>query len=179
MTTALLVIDLQRALCEGRWAMHGIADVLDRVHDLAARARAAGAPVVFIQHQSADGPLVVDSEGWQLSPELTVHPGDWRVNKRHGDGFLRTDLHARLQACGVTEVLLCGAQSDFCVSATAQGALSHGNAVTLVADAHATLANGVLSAEQIVAHVNATVPQMDSYGPRVRALPCADIGFAA
>lgn len=178
MTTALLVIDLQRALCEGRWAMAGIDGVLARVNTLTARARAAGAPVAFIQHQSSEGPLMPGGDGWPLSPQLTVHPGDWRVDKRHGDAFLRTDLHARLQAAGVTEVLLCGAQSDFCVSATAQGALSHGYAVTLVADAHTTLANDVLSAEQIVAHVNATVPQLDSYGPRTRALPCDAVRFA-
>lgn len=177
MTAALLVIDLQRALCEGRWAMAGIADVLTRVNALAARARAAGTPVAFIQHQSTEGPLMQDSDGWRLAPQLDVHPGDWRVDKRHGDAFLRTDLHARLQAAGVTEVWLCGAQSDFCVSATAQGALSHGYAVTLVADAHATLANGVLSAEQIVAHVNATVPQLDSYGPRTQAVRCADLSW--
>lgn len=177
MTTAVLVIDLQRALCEGPWAMPGVGAVIERVNALTERARAAGAAVVLIQHQADDSPMAQGSEGWQLAPALVAQPGDWRVDKRTCDAFLRTDLHTRLQAAGVDHVVVCGAQSDFCVSATAQGALSHGHGVTLVADAHTTLGNGVLSAEQIISHVNATVPNWDNYGPRAAALPAAEVAF--
>jgi hypothetical protein len=68
MTTALLVIDLQTTLCVGQWAVHGAQDLIGRVNAVSRKARAAGAPVVFIQHED-DHPLMRHgSEGWQLAP---------------------------------------------------------------------------------------------------------------
>jgi hypothetical protein len=55
--------------------------------------------------------------------------------------------------------------------------LAHGFAVTLVSDGHTTLDNGVLSAAQISAHHNTTLAHVDSYGPRVRLLPAAEVAF--
>ncbi|MFM2066240.1 MAG: hypothetical protein RLZZ584_1149 [Pseudomonadota bacterium] len=67
MTTALLIIDVQQALCSGRWACHEVDQVITRINAVAARARAAGAPVVLIQHESQDGPLDHGSSGWRLA----------------------------------------------------------------------------------------------------------------
>ena len=39
MTTALLIIDVQRALCSGEWAAFDIERVLERINALGARAR--------------------------------------------------------------------------------------------------------------------------------------------
>ena len=49
--------------------------------------------------------------------------------------------------------------------------------VTLVADAHSTVDNSVLSAAQISAHHNATFTSMSSFKPRVAVISAADISF--
>jgi nicotinamidase-related amidase len=50
MTTALLIIDMQHALCCGGDAAFGIEPVIDKVNALSSRARVFASPVILIQH---------------------------------------------------------------------------------------------------------------------------------
>jgi nicotinamidase-related amidase len=175
MSQALLVIDVQHDLCNGRWAMSGIEHVIPRINAVIAKARAAGAPVVFVQHENEQ--LVPGSPAWQLDARLDAREGDLRVRKATSDSFHNTVLQAELDARGVDALVVTGLQSDFCVDATVRRALALGYPITLVADGHATMDNDVLGAAQIVAHHNTTLANMDSYGPRarVRTVPAAEV----
>lgn len=175
MKSALLIIDVQRALCTGQWAVFDVDRVVERINQVAANARAAGAPVIFIQHDEAGGPLQFGSEGWQLDARLAQRPEDLRLRKTASDSFHRTDLQATLQSLGVEKLFVCGLQSEFCVDSTVRGALARGYPVVLVADAHSTLDNGVLTAAQISAHHNATLANLDSFGPRVTTTAAAQV----
>lgn len=167
MTSALLIIDVQTALCTGKWSAFDIDNVVDRINAVSGRARIAGIPVVLIQHEEDEGPLHFGTEGWELYERLAVQPADIRIRKTGSDSFYRTELHSVLQARGINNLVVCGLQSEFCVDSTIRGALALGYPVTLVADGHSTLDNGVLSAAQISAHHNATLANLGSYGPRV------------
>jgi nicotinamidase-related amidase len=46
MSAALLVIDVQQALCAGRYAAFEIGAVIERINAIGAKARAAGLPVI-------------------------------------------------------------------------------------------------------------------------------------
>jgi nicotinamidase-related amidase len=179
MSTALLIIDVQRALCSGEWAAFDIARVLARINALGARARAAGVPVVLIQHEEDAGPLRADSEGWQLADGLETAAGDLRLRKTTPDSFHRTGLQRLLAERGVDARAVCGLQSDFCVDTTVRRALALGFHVSLAADAHTTLDNGVLTAAQITAHHNATLAQMTGFGPRMAVVPAAEVPLEA
>ncbi|MGW5653924.1 isochorismatase family protein [Streptomyces humi] len=73
--TALLVIDMQRALLKGA---HDGEACLARVAGLAARARAADVPVVYLRQRLADVPI----EWLEVHPALTPRPGDVVLDKR-------------------------------------------------------------------------------------------------
>lgn len=178
MKSALLIIDMQEALCTGPWAAHDIGQVVARVNGLSQAARAAGMPVVFIQHEEAEGPLVADSPGWQVHAGLLMQPPDIRVRKAACDSFHKTPLHATLQALRVDRLVVCGLQTEFCVDSTVRGALAHGYPVTLVADGHSTLDNGVLTAPQVIAHHNATLAHVGSFGPRVSVVAAQQVRWA-
>jgi nicotinamidase-related amidase len=175
MKTALLIIDVQRGLCTGEWSMFDIEPVIERINALSGKARAAGAPVIFIQHEEEDGPLQFGAEGWQLDDRLQADPSDLRLRKKTPDSFHRTELQSLLQERGITSLVVCGLQSDFCVDSTTRRALSLGYPVTLAADAHSTIGNGVLSAAQITAHHNITLANIQSFGQRVTAIAAGDI----
>ena len=170
MTTAVLVIDVQSVLCTGANAAFDITGVIDRINAIGAKARAVGAPVVFIQHEEAEGPFKLGCDGWQLASGMETRSDDIRVRKTTPDSFNRTELQALLQARGITQLAICGLQSDFCVDTTVRRALALGYEVVLVADAHSTVDNGVLSAVQIIAHHNTTLSNITSFGPRVRLI---------
>lgn len=177
MSAALLVIDVQRLLCEGRWAVHDAAGVIARINTLSRRAREAGVPVIVVQHEEAGGPMARGSEGWQLAAGLETAPSDTLVGKATCDSFHKTQLGALLEAKGVRTLVVCGMQTDFCVDTTVRRALALGYGITLVTDAHSTLGNGVLEAPQIIAHHNATLANIDSFGPRVRPVPATEVRF--
>lgn len=175
MKSALLIIDVQRALCAGEYAAFAADRVIDRINAVSGKVRAAGAPVIIIQHEEAGGPLAHGTDGWQLADGLDAVPGDIRLRKQATDSFHQTPLHAVLQELGVTNLLICGMQSEFCVDTTTRRALALGYPVTLVADGHSTMDNSVLSAAQIASHHNVTLANITSFGPRVRAVAAGAI----
>lgn len=177
MSTALLIIDVQQALCSGEHATFDAAGTVERINQVSARARAAGVPVVLIQHEAASGPFAHGSPGWALAQGLDVQPADSRVRKTTPDSFHGTTLPTLLQSHGVRHLVVCGMQSDFCVDTTTRRALAQGYPVTLVSDGHTTVANGVLSAAQITAHHNTTLANISSFGPRVTLVPAAQVRF--
>ncbi|MDM8348732.1 cysteine hydrolase family protein [Pseudomonas sp. sp1636] len=175
MTTALLIIDVQQALCTGAEAAFDIDRVIARINRVAEQARAAGLPIVLLQHEESHGSLRFGTQGWQLAEGLVTSPDDLRMRKSTPDSFLRTDLNQRLQEWQITRLLICGLQSDYCVDTTTRRALALGYEVVLVADAHSTVDNGVLCAAQITAHHNATLANITSFGARAVVVPAADV----
>jgi nicotinamidase-related amidase len=175
-TTALLIIDMQRALCSGEEAAFGIDNVIEKINALSARAREAGSPVILIQHDEDEGPLQFGSVGWALADGLCTVAEDIRLRKRTPNSFHQTELHQLLQDRGVSRVIICGLQTEFCVDTTVRQALPLGYGVTLAADAHST-ADGALRAEQVIAHHNRTLRWMTSYGPRMEVKPAAEVAF--
>ena len=174
MKSAVLVIDVQRSLCTGQWAMFDVERVIDRINAVVAKARAAGAPVLWIQHED-DGPLAHGSDGWLLDTRLAVRPDDVRLRKTATDSFHRTELHAWLQSRGIDRLIVCGLQSDFCVDSTIRRALALGYPVVLVSDAHSTIDNGILTAAQISAHHTATLANIESFGVRVTPVAAGEL----
>lgn len=154
--TAVLVIDVQRGLfCAGPSPFEAEA-VVARINAVTAKARAAGAPVIFVQHdgEPCGEDVVPFTEGWKLHPELQVQPGDLVIRKTTCDAFYGTVLEAELWSRGITTLLLMGYATDFCVDATLRSAASKDFSVVVVADAHTTSDNPVLKAEVVRQHHN-------------------------
>ena len=175
--SAVLVIDVQQGLCEGEGRAWESDRVIACINLVTQRARAGGAPVIFIQHESGSGYLTHGSAQWQLAAGLHAAPQDLRVRKTTPDTFLRTDLQEILQRHGVTHLVICGMHSEFCVDSTTRRALALGFAVTLVEDGHTSAGNAGLSARQVIAHHNATLTNIASFGSRAHAIPGEDIRF--
>jgi nicotinamidase-related amidase len=179
MHTALLVIDVQQALCSGEYKAFESERVIERINSVARRARSVGAPVIMVQHESQGGPLDFGTEGWRLANGLDVLATDILLRKKATDSFHQTELHAILQDRGIKDLVICGLQSEFCVDTTTRRALALGYPVVLVADGHSTLNNSVLSASQISAHHNETLANISSFGPRAKAVLASEVRIEA
>ncbi len=178
MPTAVLVIDVQQELCEGPETPWAIDRTIANINAVTARARAAGVPVVFIQHEGTGGYLTFGSPGWQLERRLVVADDDLRLRKTATDAFHRTDLESLLRSRGVTELVICGIHTEFCVDTTTRRALALGFPVTLVADGHSSAGHPGLSGEGTVRHHNHVLANITSFGPRARPVPASDVTFA-
>jgi len=178
MNSALLVIDVQRALFEGEPRPFEADAVVARINALALRARASGVSVVFIQHEGPGSPLEFECAGWQLASSLDVRPGDHFVRKTSPDSFLGTSLQQLLEALQVTRIVVCGYACEFCVDTTIGRAAALGYSVTLASDAHTTHEKEHASAAAIRAHENATLPEITSFGPRIEAVASFEVDYA-
>jgi nicotinamidase-related amidase len=175
MRTALLIIDVQQGLCEGEHDAFESQQVIARINQVSRKARAAGGLVIFIQHESTSGYLAYGSSAWRLANGLVVEPTDLRIRKTTPDSFHRTELEDALKQHVIDSLVICGMHTEFCVDTTARRALALGYPVVLVEDAHTTEANAHLSAPQIIAHHNATLTNISSFGPRVRTVTADDL----
>jgi nicotinamidase-related amidase len=144
--TALIVIDLQKGLA-GLVPAPIFAPVVERSRALADAFRARGLPVVLVSADGiAPGRTEQPSRLRDLPPgfadvvdELDPQPGDIRVTKQTWGAFAHSDLAARLEALGVTQVVVTGVATGSGVESTARQAYEAGFNVTLAIDAMADL----------------------------------------
>ena len=101
---ALLVIDVQNEYFTGDMPIeYPSVDIsLPNIVQAMAAARAAGVPVIVVQHDAPEASPIFakGSDGWQLHPQVAAFAADHRINKTMGSAFAGTDLRAWLDSHG-------------------------------------------------------------------------------
>ena len=176
-SSALLIIDVQIGLVELMSAeVQGRA--LPKIKALLTEARASGIPVIYIQHDGAEGhPLETRTEGWELYPSVKPADGECVIRKRESDSFFGTTLQQELEKRGIAHLIVAGAMTEYCVDTTCRRATSLGYDVTLAGDAHLTRNNEVLTAANIIAHHNLVLNDFGAGEHVVRIKPTDEIVF--
>jgi nicotinamidase-related amidase len=137
--STLVIIDAQNEYLDGKLALPGIAAALDALGRLLAKARAAGAPVVHVQHKGRAGGLFdLDAHGGAIIDQVRPAGTESVVAKPLPNAFAQTDLDATLKKIGRTQLVIAGFMTHMCVSSTARAALDLGYKATVAADAAAT-----------------------------------------
>jgi nicotinamidase-related amidase len=176
MKSALIIIDVQRGYFDAEPRPADADVVLARINNLSSRARNLGVPIVFVQHETD---FEFGSPGWALEQQLQEEPNDHKIRKTTPDSFLRTNLGELLSTFGISRVIVCGYATEFCVDTTIRRAAALGYEVTIAADAHTTDDKPHASAAQIREHNNATLSNLTSFGPKIRAVSSSDIELDA
>lgn len=175
MKTALLVIDAQVGLLDGAYRADA---VLEAIAVALTRARAAGAPVVFLRHGHASyAPLMAGAATWEIHPRVAPAPGERVIDKTASDGFWETDLQQVLEGEGVERIVVAGLQTEFCVDATCRAALSRDFDVILIADGHTT-GDAVTDAATTIRHHAYALTHLAHPRRSVVARAAAELDFA-
>jgi len=150
----LLVVDVQVGVMSESWDSERIIVNVARAGE---RARAEDVPVVWVQH--SDEELPYGTPQWQWVPELVPAQDEPQIHKKYNSAFEQTDLEKELAQLGATHVALAGASTNWCIRATAYGALDLGYDLTLIEDAHTTstmeLDNGTkIEASNVIDELN-------------------------
>lgn len=172
---ALLVVDVQHDVVGGAYRRD---DVVGAIAGLVERSRAAGVPVVWVQH--SDEGLRAGSAGWEFVPELVPAEGEALVAKAFGDSFEGTDLERVLAERGAGHLIVCGAETDACIRSTIHGAFTRGYDVTLVGDAHTSGDKtewGAPAVADVVAHTNLYWRFQSAPGRNAAVVDACDITF--
>ena len=177
--TALVVVDVQVGVVADAWEAPRVIQNLARAVE---RARAQGVPVIWVQHSNHEMPL--GSPQWQWVPELVPAVGEPLIPKAYNSAFEQTEFEATLARLGATHIVLAGAASNWCIRATAYGALDRGYDLTLVSDAHTTrtmeLSDGTkIDAEVVINDLNLTMTWLGYPGRRNTTAKAEDLVFNA
>jgi nicotinamidase-related amidase len=152
-TSALVLIDLQKGILARDAAPRPTSQVVAGARGMAAKFRAAGAPVVWVTvnwaADYADALKTPVDEAMPRPPggfppgfaelaEGLAEPGDLQVVKRQWGAFYGTDLDLLLRRRGVETIALGGIATNFGVESTARAAWEHGYALVVLEDLCAT-----------------------------------------
>jgi nicotinamidase/pyrazinamidase len=168
-TTALIVVDVQNDFAdpEGSLSVKGGDAIIQTVNREIEMAATVGAQVVATQdwhpestpHFAKDGGIwpvhcVADTWGSALHPDLALPEDAPRIHKGANgeDGYsgftmrdptsgeeIPTELDALLRDRGITDVVVVGLATDYCVSATALDAARLGYGTSVLTDAIASV----------------------------------------
>ncbi|ORM65475.1 cysteine hydrolase [Pantoea rodasii] len=171
---ALLIIDMQHGLFFAPQQPFAAEITLANVNILIEHARGKNIPIFAARHTGPEGsPFAENSPLTQLIPQMAINAErDAMFVKRYPNCFRDTTLLASLQQAGIEELVIVGMKTEFCVDTTCRAAADLGFRVTLISDAHTTVDNGQISAQQIIAHHNQTLA-----GPFVQLATAADYPF--
>ena len=173
----LLVVDVQVGVMRNAWDAPRI---IKNISIAVEKARELDIPVIWVQH--SDDELVYDSPDWHLVPELSPAEGEIQIQKHFNSSFEQTSLEETLAQFGVTHIVLVGAATNWCIRATAYGALDRGYDLTLIKDAHTTetleLGNGIrIEAVNIVRELNIAMTWLSYPGRTNRTVSVEDVVF--
>jgi maleamate amidohydrolase len=139
---ALFIIDFQNGFKDP--ALFGTKEVIQAIaltEGLLKAARDADIPVVYSRHMFAKGgsdlgifgrksphqaSLTEDHPFSHIVEELSPHPEDIIVRKRHPSPFFASDLAGLLRLRGIDTAIITGCSTSGCVHATVVDAMSHG-----------------------------------------------------
>lgn len=175
--SALVVVDVQVGVVAEAGDVSG---QIEHIALAVRKARDAGVPVVWVQHD--DEELPKGSAEWQWVPALVPQPEDVRVYKNFNSSFERTTLESELAARGVSHIVLCGAVTSWCIRATAYGALERGYDLSLIGDAHIAktmpMGNGeAVEARDIVREFNVVMQWVAYPGRKNRVVKAEELAF--
>ena len=154
---ALLVIDVQNEYFTGGLPIEypPVGTSLPNIGLAMDTARAAGVPVIVVQHDAPENSPVFakGSQGWQLHPVVAERQADHRINKIMASVFTGTDLAEWLSAKAIDTLTVVGYMTHNCDASTIYHASHQGLNVEFLADATGALpyenAAGKVSAEEI------------------------------
>jgi nicotinamidase-related amidase len=175
---ALAVVDVQVGVMREAWEA---ARVIGNIARAVARARAQGVPVIWVQHTNNE--LVRGSPQWQWVPDLVPAAGEPLVHKRFNSAFEQTSFEDELARLGATHIVLAGAETNWCIRATAYGALERGYDLTLIDDAHTAtpidLGNGVqIEVANVIRDLNIAMKWLEYPGRKNGIASAAAADFA-
>lgn len=108
---------------------------------------------------------------WELLDDLEIDPNDVHIDKYANDVFYCSELQKKLDLLAVTELVITGCATDFCVESTIQSAVSKDYNVTIIEDGHTTGNRPSLRAHQVIDHYNWVWKNMIPTKGKIEVLP--------
>lgn len=156
-TTALLIIDVQNDYFPGgRMELAGSDAAVALLGELLGEFRRKDVPVVHVRHVATKPGatfFLPETDGALIHARVRPEAGETVVVKHFPNSFRGTDLHATLQAAGITRLVIAGMMTHMCVDTTVRAAFDLGYECVVIGDCCATRTLALNGATVAAEHV--------------------------
>lgn len=139
----LLIIDVQTALCNKHPVDENV--MINNIQKLINGCRKQDIEVIYIRHH--DDELLLNTASWQIDSRIAPKKDDKIFEKEYNSAFKNTGLDAYLKKQGITDLLIVGMQSEYCIDTSIKVAFELGYNVTVVKNATTTFDNDLISGQ--------------------------------
>lgn len=133
--TALLIIDVQRALFTRPTPVYMDKRMIEVINSLVDLAHLYHVPVIYIQH-SNQSILKEGTDGFKLHPGLKPGPEDMNIIKKQGNAFQGTTLQSIMESRSLENLIVTGMVTQGCIRATSLGGVELGYNMFLIKGGH-------------------------------------------
>ncbi|MBX2830439.1 MAG: isochorismatase family protein [Rhodospirillales bacterium] len=108
--TALIVLDVQKAIDDPRWKSKNNPGYADVIAKLLAKFRAANLPVIHVRHEEANpaSTFYANGPGQPFKDQATPMDGETIITKSVNCAFIGTELETHLRDRGITRLIFTG-----------------------------------------------------------------------
>lgn len=142
MKQGLLLIDIQNDYFPGgKYELEAPEKAAEETAKVLKYFRERNLPIFHICHINTSlnaAFLKPNSVGTEFFKTVAPKENETKIIKHSPDSFLKTNLKEKLEAKGITHLVVCGMMTHMCVDTTVRAAAKYGYDVTLISDACAT-----------------------------------------
>ncbi|SHK25328.1 Nicotinamidase-related amidase [Clostridium cavendishii DSM 21758] len=150
---ALLVVDVQNALVSGN--PFAREEIISNIETLIKVCRDNGIEVIYIQHGDAvGGELEPKTDGWKIYDKVAPKVNETVINKNYNSAFKETSLKNYLDDKGISELIITGMQTEYCIDTTCKVAFEYGFKLIIPEKTNTTFDNGKIKAKDVYEHYN-------------------------
>lgn len=149
----LLVVDTQELVVTKE--LYHYEQFIENVQLLLKTAREKQTEVIYIRHDDGFGfELTKGAKGFPIIREFQPRPGEVIFDKFVNSAFRDTGLVEYLRSKKEQQVMIVGAQTDYCIDATVKCGFEHGFEMIIPAGCNTTTDNEFMTGEQTYRYYN-------------------------
>lgn len=153
---ALLIIDVQNELIHSN--PYNKENVIENIKSLIYTSRKNNVEIIYVQHTSlVDSPYSKGRYSWEIYNDVKPSEVDTIFYKNYNSAFYKTSLHDYLQRKNISNLILTGLQTEYCMDATVKSAFDLGYTIYIPEESNTTFNNEFLSGENLYKFYNYTI----------------------
>ncbi|MGL5415979.1 MAG: cysteine hydrolase family protein [Clostridium sp.] len=152
----LLVIDVQNELIHSN--PYNKENVIENIKSLIHTSRKNKVEIIYVQHTSlVNSPYSKGIYTWEIYKDVIPDKNDTIFYKNYNSAFYKTTLHEYLQEKNISNLILTGLQTEYCMDATLKSAFDLGYKIYIPEESNTTFDNEFLSGENLYKFYNYTI----------------------
>lgn len=138
--TACLIVDVQQSVVAA--LPDGGEELTEKLSRLITWCRQQMVPLVYVRHDDGEDRIS------EIDSRIKPKESEIVIDKSYPSAFLETDLESWCSEQGITQLIVAGMMTEFCIDATIKSAFERGYQVLVPQGCCATVDNEYLTAQQ-------------------------------